>query len=68
VVKEKSGKIRHFQGFKTGNLTLFFADVFAPNSHPIGQTLGMVGLPDKVSLSLNYLIIAPLVHGTNKDK
>ncbi|KIM73329.1 hypothetical protein PILCRDRAFT_617935 [Piloderma croceum F 1598] len=38
-------KIRHFQGFKTGNLTAFLVDVFTPNSHPIGQTLVMAGLP-----------------------
>jgi hypothetical protein len=36
---------RHSQGFKRGNLTTFLADVFTPNSHPIGQTLGMAGLP-----------------------
>jgi hypothetical protein len=42
-------KIRHFQGFKTGNLTIFLADVFTPNSHPIGQTLGMAGLPTQMT-------------------
>jgi hypothetical protein len=36
-------KIRHFQGFKRGNLALFLTDVFALNSGPIGQTLA--GLP-----------------------
>ena len=34
-------KIRHFQGFKTGNLTAFLADVFTPN-------LVMAGLPTKL--------------------
>jgi hypothetical protein len=34
-------KIHHFQGFKMGNLTIFLADVFILNSHPISQTLGM---------------------------
>ena len=29
---------RHFQRFKTGNLTIFLANVFTPNSYPIGQT------------------------------
>jgi len=39
------GKIRHFQGFKKGNLTQFLVGVFTLNAHPIGQTLGMAGSP-----------------------
>jgi hypothetical protein len=35
------GNFHHSQGFKRGNLTTFLADVFTPNSHPIGQTLGI---------------------------
>jgi hypothetical protein len=47
-------KIRHFQGFKTGNLTTFLVDVFTPNSYPIGQTLGMAGLD--ISTGRNHVI------------
>jgi hypothetical protein len=39
-------KICYFQGFKRGNCALFFfTNVFTLNSGPIGQTLGMAGLP-----------------------
>ena len=40
-------KIRHFQGFKSGNLGTFFYYGFHLNSSLIRQILGMAGLPRK---------------------
>jgi hypothetical protein len=58
------GKIRHFQGFKRGNLTQFLADVFTPNAHPIGQTPGMAGLP-LIAWQLCHFLLIMFTHITS---
>ena len=61
---KSGGQFCHFDGFKTGNLTIFLADV---STHPISQTLGMAGVAGELgqySVGARY-IATVLFNGSN---